>query len=152
MRTDGSGLVGACTGAGGVFAPPIATEGNRLVGAPWTIIASAEQTFRDWNGHQPYIRADYQFTNAQTALLPGQDTHNALFDTTIPGLPQTKNLQLRAGFRWSGYDVSFFAQNVLDQHPVLFKSRDIADDASDRLYFGRGVRPRTVGITATYRY
>jgi hypothetical protein len=64
----------------------------------------------------------------------------------------TKNLQLRAGFRWSGYDVSLFADNVLDQHPVLFKSRDIADDATDQLYFGRGVRPRTVGVTATYRY
>jgi hypothetical protein len=98
------------------------------------------------------MRADYQFTNAQNALLPGQDSRNALYDTTIPGLPQTKNLQLRAGFRWNGYDVSLFAQNVLDQHPVLFKSRDIAYDATDNLYFGRGARPRTVGVTATYRY
>jgi len=46
------------------------------------------------------------------------------------GLSSTadKNLQLRAGFRWNGYDVSVFADNVLDQHPELFKSRDIADD------------------------
>jgi iron complex outermembrane receptor protein len=115
-------------------------------------MASAEETFGNWKGRTPYVRADYQFTNAQTALLPGQDSRNALFDTTIPGLPQTKNLQLRAGFRWQGYDVSFFAQNVLDQNPVLFKSRDIADDATDNLYFARGVRPRTVGVTATYRY
>jgi hypothetical protein len=41
---------------------------------------------------------------------------------------------------------------VLNQHPVLFKSRDIADDTSDLLYFGRGVRPRTYGLTVTYRY
>ncbi len=115
-------------------------------------MASAEKSFGEWNGRTPYARADYQFTNAQTALLPGQSDRNALYDTTIPGLPQTKNLQLRAGFRWSGYDVSLFADNVLDQHPLLFKSRDIADDATDQLYFGRGVRPRTVGVTATYRY
>lgn len=149
------GTAGLCTGVvngAPQSAPPIVSEGNRLVGAPWTIMASAEETFGEWNGHTPYVRADYQFTNAQTALLPGQDSRNALFDTTVPGVPQTKNLQMRAGFRWSGYDVSFFAQNVLDQHPVLFKSRDIADPASDQLYFGRGVRPRTVGVTATYRY
>ena len=149
------GTVGLCTGVvNGTpqSAPPVVSEGNRLVGAPWTIMASAEETFGEWGGHTPYVRADYQFTSAQTALLPGQDSGNALYDQTIPGLPQTKNLQLRAGFRWSGYDVSFFAQNVLDQHPVLFKSRDIADPASDQIYFGRGVRPRTVGITATYRY
>jgi iron complex outermembrane receptor protein len=149
------GSAGACTGVvNGVptIAPPVVSEGNRLIGAPWNIMASAEKTFGDWNGHVPYVRADYQFTSAQTALLPGQDSSNALFDTTIPGLPQTKNLQLRTGFRWNGYDVSLFAQNVLDQHPLLFSSRDIAYDATDNLYFGRGVRPRTVGVTATYRY
>ncbi len=146
---------GLCTGViGGAAssAPPVVSEGNRLVGAPWTIMAALEETFSDWRGRKPYVRLDYQFTNAQNALLPGQDSRNALFDTTIPGLPQTKNLQLRAGFRWSGYDVSFFAQNVLDQQPVLFKSRDIAYDPTDNLYFARGVRPRTVGVTATYRY
>jgi iron complex outermembrane receptor protein len=149
------GTAGACTGlVNGVatIAPPVVSEGNRIVGAPWNIMASAEQSFGEWNGHVPYVRADYQFTSAQSALLPGQDSANALFDTTIPGLPQTKNLQLRAGFRWSGYDVSLFAQNVLDQHPLLFSSRDIAYAPTDNLYFGRGVRPRTVGITATYRY
>jgi iron complex outermembrane recepter protein len=133
-------------------AAPIVTAGNRLAGAPWTIMASAERTFGEWNGRRPYLRADYQFTTAQTAQLPGQDDRNALFDTTIPGLPRTKNLQLRAGFRWSGYDVSLFAQNVLDQNPVLFESRDIGYNAFDNLYFARGQRPRTIGITATYQY
>lgn len=153
VRPDGT--LGACTGivnGAPQQAPQIVSEGNRLVGSPWTIIAAAEKSFGEWNGHTPYVRADYQFTNAQTALLPGQSDRNALFDTTVPGLPQTKNLQLRAGFRWSGYDVSFFAQNVLDQNPALFKSRDIANNATDNLYFARGVRPRTVGVTATYRY
>jgi len=153
MRPDGT--TGACTGivnGAAQIAPQIVSEGNRLPGAPWSIMASAEKTFDEWNGRTPYARADYQFTNAQSALLPGQDTRNALFDQSIPGLPQTKNLQLRAGFRWNGYDVSLFADNVLDQHPELFKSRDIADDLTDNLYFGRSVRPRTVGVTATYRY
>jgi hypothetical protein len=75
-----------------------------------------------------------------------------LTDTSLPGLPATRNLQLRAGVRFSGFDVSVFADNLLDQHPLLFKSRDIADDNTDLLYFGRGVRPRSYGLTLTYRY
>ena len=138
-------------------ASPVVSKGDRLVGAPWTILASAERTFGEWDGRKPYVRADYQFTTAQSALLPGQDDRNAIFDSTIQGLPVTRNLSLRAGFRWSGYDVSMFVNNALDQNPTMFNSRDIANPANstrgdDMLYFARGVRPRTLGITATYRY
>jgi iron complex outermembrane recepter protein len=131
---------------------PIVSAGDRLPGAPWSFTLAAEKKFASGSGYNPYIRADFQYTTAQTAMRAGTDARNALTDVTIPGLPLTKDLQLRGGFRWNGYDISLFAQNLLDQHPVLFESRDIADDATDRLYFGRGVRPRTYGLTATYRF
>jgi outer membrane receptor protein involved in Fe transport len=147
-----SGLCAGTIDGAQSTAPPIVTQGDRLPSAPWSFMAAAEKTFGEWKGRNPYARADFQYTTRQTALLPSQDTRNALFDNTLPGLPVTRNLQLRAGLRWSGYDISFFANNVLDEHPILFESRDIADNATDNLYFGRGVRPRTLGITATYRY
>jgi iron complex outermembrane receptor protein len=147
--------IGACTGptvADPTLAPhPIVSEGDRLLGSPWNFTAAAEKTFTGWPGHDPYLRADFQYQTAQTALLQGTDSRNALYDT-IHGLPLSKNLQVRAGFRWNGYDVSLFADNVLNQHPELFRSRDIADDTTNLLYFGRGVRPRTFGLTATYRF
>jgi iron complex outermembrane recepter protein len=130
---------------------PIVTEGNRLLGAPWSFVGSAEYVFAEWRSRAPYVRADYQYQTAQTALLPGQDANNGLNDTTIPGLPVNKNLNLRGGMRWNGFDVSLFANNVTDSHPQLFISRDIAADF-DQQYFARNVRPRTVGVTATYRY
>jgi len=148
--------IGACNGptvTNPANAPhPIVSEGDRLLGAPWNFTASAEKTFVGWSGANPYLRADFQYSTAQTALLQGTDTRNALYDDTIHGLPISKNLQLRGGFRWNGYDISMFADNVLNQHPELFLSRDIADNATDQLYFGRGVRPRTYGLTATYRF
>ena len=127
------------------------SEGDRLVGAPWSIFTSVEYSFPEFAEHTPYARLDYQYTTAQTALLPGQNSNNALFDTTIPGLPVTKNLNLRTGLRWSGFDVSLFAENLTDQHPLMYASRDIAAPF-DQLYFQRTVRPRTIGVTATYRY
>jgi hypothetical protein len=83
--------------------------------------------------------------------MPGQNSANALYDTTIPGLPQTTNLSLRLGMRFSGFDLSIFGNNLTNEHPVLFSSRDI-NGPSDNLYYERGVRPRTFGITGTYRY
>ena len=103
-------------------------------------------------GRIGYLRADYQHTTAQTQLLPTQDPNNAVNDTTIPGLPTTNNLNLRLGARFSGFDLSIFANNVTNAQPLLFESRDVADNAVDNLYFGRSVRPRTIGVTATYRY
>ena len=140
----------ACSSGGVPIAPPIVTEGNRLPGAPWSFTAALEKTFL-WQHKHPYFRADFQYATAQTGLLPIQDQRNALYDTTLPGLPSTRNLNLRAGMRWSGYDLSLFAQNALDQQPVLFKSRDLAA-YPDNLYFSRGVRPLTVGLTLAYRY
>jgi hypothetical protein len=97
-----------------------------------------------------------QVTTAQTAALAFQDRRNALFDDSIPGLPQTKNLALRAGLRWHGLDLSVFGQNLTNEQPLLFESRDIPPNlptaAPDNLYFGRTMRPRTVGLTAKYRY
>jgi outer membrane receptor protein involved in Fe transport len=145
---------GGCTGptAGGVATPPIVSEGDREPNAPWSFTFAGEQTFAGWSGYDPYLRVDMQYGTAQHKLLPGQDPANALIDPTIPGLPQTRNLQVRAGLRWLGYDISVFANNLLNQHPELFKSRDIADDTTDQLYFGRGVRPRSYGLTATLRF
>ena len=135
-----------------ITAPPVVSQGDRLLGAPWTFTAAAEYHFPAWQGRTPYARVDYVYTTAQTALLPGQNSGNALFDTTIPGLPVTRNLSLRGGFRFSGFDVSLFANNLTNAHPLLFASRDIAVDSVDQLYFARGVRPRTIGITGTYHY
>jgi outer membrane receptor protein involved in Fe transport len=142
----GSTLV-TCTGAGALTAP-VVSAGDRLRGAPWTVLFGGEYGLTVGQT-RPYLRVDYTLTSAQNARLPGQDPANALTDLTIPGLPQTRDLALRAGVRVGGLDVSLFAQNVTDQHPVLFSARDSL--ASD-LYFERSVRPRTFGVTANYRY
>jgi iron complex outermembrane recepter protein len=128
---------------------PTVSEGNGLVGAPWTFLGSAEYVFPLFRD-KGYVRADFQYATAQSRLLPTQDSNNAIYDTTIPGLPLTTNLSLRAGWRWNGADVSLFVQNLTDAHPVLFESRDSPED--DNLYFQRTQRPRTIGLTATWRY
>jgi iron complex outermembrane recepter protein len=138
----------ACTGPG---APslPVVSEGDRLPGAPWTILASGEYEFSRVLERTPYVRFDYQLSTAQTALLPIQNPNNGVSDPTFVGLPLIRTLAMRAGARWGGLDVSLFGQNLTDSHPVVFRTRDT--NASD-LFFSHSIRPRIIGITTTYRY
>ncbi len=131
---------------------PIATKGDALVGAPWSFTASGEYKFAVWNNSVPYARLDFQHATAQTRLLPIQNGNNGSYDTTIPGLPSTTNLSLRAGIRYNGVDLSVYGNNLTNAHPQLFTARDIYSNQTDTLYFGRGVRPLTIGVTGTYRY
>jgi outer membrane receptor protein involved in Fe transport len=155
----------SCTAAAPpAVASPISTKGDALLGAPWSFTASTEYHFPEWAGRTPYARLDFQHSTAQRSHLPQQDSNNGIFDTTLPGLPVVNNLSARAGLRFSGVDISAYAENLTNAHPLMFESRDIAPYAlgpgnnggtgptTDTLYFGRGVRPRTIGITATYRY
>jgi iron complex outermembrane receptor protein len=131
---------------------PIVSVGDRLLGAPWSFTASADYHFPTWRDTSPYLRVDYQRTTAQTALISNHNANDGGSDPTLPGLPITRNLMLRAGMRFSGFDVSVYGNNLTNAHPQMFASRDIPVDGYDELYFARGVRPRTFGITGTYRY
>ena len=144
----------SCANPAGATYSPIVSAGDHLVGSPWTALLSAEYAphLNVFGGSTGYVRVDYQHTSAQSDLLPGQNAKNALYDTTIPGLPTTQNVNLRAGMRLYGLDLSVFANNLTNEHPVLFASRDSTNAAVDNLYYGRSVRPRTIGLTATYRY
>jgi len=153
LTFNGSGCTGTDPATGlPISGAPIASNGDALLGAPWSFTASSEFHFPEWQGRTPYARLDFEHSTAQKSLLPGQDQHNALFDMTIPGLPVVNSLSARAGLRFNGLDLSMYANNLTNSHPLMFESRDIAYDLTDTLYYGRGVRPRTIGVTATYRY
>lgn len=140
-----------CASNGAVIGKPIVSKGDRLLGAPWTLLGAGEYQFPLAGERHAYLRVDYQYTTAQTALLPAQDVNNAINDPTNPSLPRTSNLAVRAGLRFNGIDLSLFANNLTDAHPILFQSRDVAAPF-DTLYFQRTQRPRTIGATVTYRY
>ncbi|MGA9916336.1 MAG: hypothetical protein WBR17_27760, partial [Paraburkholderia sp.] len=153
LTFNGSQCVGTDPTTGiALTGAPLASNGNALPSAPWAFTASTEYHFPEWAGRKPYLRLDYQYSTAQKSLLPGQDPANGLNDTTIPGLPIVSNLSARAGLRFNGFDLSVYGNNLTNAHPRMYETRDVSDSATDTLYFGRSVRPLTVGVTATYRY
>ncbi len=135
----------------------IVTAGDHLQASPWNLDLQGEYV---WTGPEvkPYLRLDYQYATPQRSLIPYTDpANNPNADATLPGLPEIRVLNLRAGLRFNGWDVSLFANNALDYHTPLFVSRDFNAPAYDlpnldTNYFGRGYAPRTVGVTGTYKF
>jgi iron complex outermembrane recepter protein len=144
---------------------PLVSNGDHLQASPWNTDLNLEYV---WNAlaRKPYIRLDYQFATAQHSLVPYLDPANhPNDDPTLPGLPQIRVLDIRAGVRFSGLDLSLFVHNALDYHTQIFASRDLATTALngyaaangsvvnfDNNYFARGLPPRTYGVTMTYRF
>ena len=148
----------------------VVTSGDHLQASPWNIDLSGEYV---WSAPaaKPYLRLDYQYATAQRSLIPYTDpANNPNADSTLPGLPEIRVMNIRAGVRLNGFDVSLFANNAFNFHTPIFVSRDF--DAPnytfippppaaqnpvplpnlDTNYFGRGYAPRTVGVTGTYRF
>jgi iron complex outermembrane receptor protein len=128
---------------------PIVSKDDRLPGPPWTATLSGEYDLHHWAGRVPYARFDYHLTTRQLGLLPTQNPTDGASDFTIPNTPGYSTLAIRAGMRWSDFDVSLFGENLLNAHPILLVARDTTVSP---LYFDRSLRPRTLGLTLTYHY
>ena len=143
----------------GNASPPdqLVAAGDHLPASPWNIQVSGEYIWRNVE-KKPYVRLDYQYAAAQTTLVPGQDPANVPnADPTLPGLPTINMLNLRAGVRFGGYDISGFISNATNFHSPMFVSRDFVGTNYglanfDTNYFARGVAPRTIGASVTYRF
>jgi len=141
------------------------STGDHLPAAPWNVNASLEYVWKTVV-YRPYARVDFQYATAQRSLTPYQDAANAPSDDpTLPGLPEMRVLSIRGGLRFDGVDVSVFIQNALNFHTPLLVARDVASTAAngfatasgqevnyDTNYLGHGLTPRTIGVTATYRW
>jgi iron complex outermembrane receptor protein len=135
----------------------VVASGDHLQASPWNIDLNGEYVLTAGD-FKPYLRLDYQYATPQRSLVPYADPANGTnADATLPGLPEIRILDVRAGVRFSGFDLSLFANNALNYHTQLFESRDFAGllyglPNLDTNYFGRGYAPRTVGVTGTYRF
>jgi outer membrane receptor protein involved in Fe transport len=126
----------------------LAQPGDRLPGSPWTFSLGAQYNKKIWE-HESFFRLDYEFQGQETGLTPERDPSTTLFDGGLVPEPQTNMLKMRAGTTVKDINFALFMDNVLNSHPVLGLNHQ--DDAT-LLYEASTFRPRTFGLTATYRY
>jgi iron complex outermembrane recepter protein len=127
----------------------IVSNGDTLGLTPWTARFSPEYDFT-LLGRKVYARGDYIFRSHNDGRPVGQDPAAvATYDPTIPLDPTTHLVNLRAGILLSGLDLSIFVNNAFDSEPALQRYHDIPPST---LYTSTTFRPRTIGVTAAYRF
>lgn len=130
----------------------IVREGDHLVASPWTAAVFGQFSFPAF-GKDAYIRADYQYGAQQTDRTPATNPQNGNYSLWFENVPTTKFASLRAGLNWNGLDVSVFAQNLFNEQPRLTATQDIAlPTGGTPMFYVVSYRPRTIGLTATWRY
>jgi hypothetical protein len=112
-------------------------------------------------GHQSHLPV-FVRGNKQNQLFAGggqagaatNDPANGSYTpSNLFGQPQTSLLSARIGTRWSGIEVSLFANNLLDSHTLLSQGgTPVVAPGEATVLQQTTFRPRTIGITGTYRY
>ncbi len=128
----------------------LVTKGHTLGGNPWTIQAGGSYDFQA--GSLPaYVRTDYTYRSSNQDLVPNRDpNYPNTFDAALFPDPSFHEVRMRAGVRLeSGLDLSVFVNNLLDAGPKLGRTH------SHRfmpIFTYLATRPRTFGVTGTFRY
>jgi iron complex outermembrane recepter protein len=128
---------------------------------PWSIAIGPQYDFRAFE-HDAFVRADWEYSSRNPWLAPVQDPRSSQFDPNSYTLPATSFTSLRAGIKLGGWQVSAFCDNLFDSHTVLNYAQ-VQIDSFNPSYLANPLaptsvqqnnftyRPRTIGITATFR-
>jgi outer membrane receptor protein involved in Fe transport len=158
-RYSKDSFVGASTDV-----PPVAANGDAIAGqggqpgAPVTVSLGLEYKF-DAFGHESFVRADYQYSGKAKWASPSQDASTLQFDDANYTLPSTNFVTARFGMNFGDWQVAAFVDNLFDSRTVTNYNYSInpgtaaegVNSSTTRLERDWTFRPRTVGITFTYR-
>jgi iron complex outermembrane recepter protein len=141
---------------------PIVKSGDAVVGesgqpgAPFTASLGAEYKFALFE-HQSFVRMDFEYQSRNHWLSPRQDPGTAQFNQSNYTLSATKFMSARGGMAFGGWSIEPFVDNLLNTHTVVNYDFTIYPGADPNqtlspLQRQYTFRPRTYGVTATFRY
>lgn len=128
---------------------PIISKGDHVLGAPWTVSLHGQYDFDLFKSRGGYFRTDFDYRAKQTSLPPFLNPANGAIDTDLTLPPAVTFWSARLGVRPGNFDISLFVNNILDK--ATWTRRERAQNPGE--FFRREtLRPRTFGLTASYRY
>jgi len=123
-------------------------KGDSLDVVPWTATLGVQYDFRAL-GRDAFVRADYEFNSKRTTPIPNEDPNTAFYDSGLVPNPATNLVSARLGINLNRVDVALFVDNLFDSHPQLNLNHQ---DSATTLYEATTFRPRTVGLSANFKY
>jgi outer membrane receptor protein involved in Fe transport len=126
----------------------LARNGDKLPGSPWTFSLGTQYNATVWS-LDSFLRVEYEYASEVSGLTPERDPVTTLYDQHLVPDPPTHQVALRMGTKVHDIAFTLFAENLLNANPRLGLNHQ---DSNTRLYEATTLRPRTVGLSATYRY
>jgi outer membrane receptor protein involved in Fe transport len=120
-----------------------------LVPAPLTAVASVEYQMTISSAAIAKLRAQDVFHSHNPGPFTTDNPDAIVYAPERQSDPATHQVNLIATASWSLFDLSLFVNNVLDTQPVLQRRNRIPGDT---LFYATTFRPRTVGLTANWRF
>jgi len=154
---------------------PLVANGDAIAGPngigtgqsipPWTATVGVQYRFGAF-GHESFVRLDYEYLAGDKWVHAALDPNTSQYDNkdhTRPSLSLPMSNQsfasLRAGTNIANCAVSLFVDNLTDSHTITnFNHQTNSFDPvtlqllASPAYRSITYRPRTFGLTATYRY
>jgi iron complex outermembrane receptor protein len=129
-----------------------AVSGDQLndSAAPWIGSVTVQYTFALGDGHQGYVHLDDTYHSKNPGPF-AEDNPNSIAYNPIPLIPNPAYnvLNTHVGVKTGNWDVSVYALNLLNSHPILY---DGENGVLNPVGGAFTIRPLTFGATAQYRW
>lgn len=127
----------------------LSAKSNTVPGvAPWTVTAGLQYSFK-FRNNDAFVRGDYEYRSRNTHTPPLQDPLSAVHDLGLVNDPETAQASIRAGVTVHNVEAEAFINNLANVHPQLGLSHE---DQYTLLFEAQTFRPRTFGLSLSYRY
>ncbi len=119
-------------------------------GAPFTFSVGLEYKFNLFD-LPSFVRVDDEYSGRNKYPSAAQDPNTQQFNAAFYALSSTNLASARAGVNFGGWQAALFVDNLTDTHTVNNYNFSIYPGDASRLERQYTFRPRTVGLTITYR-
>lgn len=125
----------------------VARKGDSLLNTPkWTGTAAAEYSFDALPSAKAFVRGDYQYVGSYFgSVADGVNGH----DPALRNQVATEFVSARTGLRFPMVELNLYVDNLLN---TARPRQRFADLPGQGLYRAVTFRPRTIGLSAKYRF
>jgi iron complex outermembrane receptor protein len=126
-----------------------AIGGLPQVVSPWALTGSTEYSYHATANVAVTFRAEDVFHSRNPGPFTSENPAALSYDPNLRPNPSTNQLNFRVTANYSNLDVALFINNALNSQPNLLLTQDTP---TSNLYYGTTFRPRTVGLSGTWRF
>jgi len=148
--------------AGDAISGEAAIDGGPGTNPPWNLSLGAQYNFTALE-HEAFVRMDWEYTARNDWLAGVQDPATVQYSPNTYTLSSTSFASVRGGVTLGDWQVALFVDNLFDSHTTInYQLSQI--DANNPAYLANPLvpqsvqendytwRPRTFGLTATFRH